>query len=352
MDDFHDHGLLDDEGDDFESGGLLAEGNDLPDDGLLGEGDDFDDPDLLLEGVEPEYPVRVGPMRTLFARMKSLAGRPFWTEGPVQKKRRRAQLLLSMPFVLLGGMTWGFFAAPIIGEGSQLFWTILGAATFGVLFYLEQMLLPMVAAMADRVGLSALAALVWEVGVVGGLMFLFTSVLGAPVIPAVTLAIAVGVIYSLSAEYLVFGSAADHIANLLGMGRGWSGARGSDYSLAEALEKRGDLGAAEEIYKEAMGKNRRDPVPYLRLARLRTRRGLHEEAIDILRRALGVARFSDQGEALAVREIHEIFSTRLGDGSRAAPDLARYLEGQPEGANGEWARRELAYIKERIQLDE
>jgi hypothetical protein len=86
--------------------------------------------------------------------------------------------------------------------------------------------------------------------------------------------------------------------------------------------------------------NRRDPRPHLRLAGIRTRAGFHKEAIDVLRRTLSVARFSPQGEALAVREIHEISSTRLGNSARAAPDLVRYLERQPE----EWAGRELAYI--------
>ena len=57
-------------------------------------------------------------------------------------------------------------------------------------------------------------------------------------------------------EYLVFGSGADHMANLLGLGRGWSGARGSDFSHAEALEKRGDIEGATEIYKEAIRMNR------------------------------------------------------------------------------------------------
>ena len=46
---------------------------------------------------------------------------------------------------------------------------------------------------------------------------------------------------------------------------------------------------------------------------------------------------------------HEISLTGLGDSARAAPDLVRYLERQPEGEHGEWARRELAYIKERIR---
>jgi hypothetical protein len=291
-------------------------------------------------------------VKALVTRLKNVVFRPLWTEGAVQKARRRAQLLLSLPFVLLGGVVWGAFAAPGIGDGSALFWSAIGATGFGLLFYLEQMLLPVVTTLADRIGLGAVAALFWEVGVVGGLIFLFTSVLGAPVVPAVTLAIGVGVLYSLGTEYLVFGSGAHHMANLLGLGSGWSGPRPSlDFSHAEALEARGDLDGAVEVYKDAIWKKKRDPLPYLRLASIRNRTGLHEEAIDILRKALGVARFSPQGEALAVREIHEISSNGLGDPSRSAPDLARYLEGQPEGLNEEWARRELADIKEHIDDD-
>jgi hypothetical protein len=64
-----------------------------------------------------------------------------------------------------------------------------------------------------------------------------------------------------------------------------------------------------------------------------------------------VAKFSPQGEALAVRDIHEISSTRLGDPRRAAPNLARYLDRRPEGVNEEWARRELADIKRLIDQD-
>jgi hypothetical protein len=221
-------------------------------------------------------------VKALVTRLKNVVFRPLWTEGAVQKARRRARLLLSLPFVLLGGVVWGAFASPGIGDGSPLFWSAIGAAGFGLFFYLEQMLLPVVTTLADRIGLGPLAALVWEVGVVGGLIFVFTSVLGAPVVPAVTLAIGVGVMYSVGIEYLVFGSGADHMANLLGLGRGWSGARGPDFSHAEALEVRGDFEGAAEIYKDAIWKRKRDPLPYIRLARIRTRTGLHEEAIDIL----------------------------------------------------------------------
>ena len=287
-------------------------------------------------------------MKALVTRLKKLALRPLWTETDAHKARRRGQLLLSMPFVLLAGLTWGFFSAPAIGEGSTLLWSVLGATGFGLFFYLEQKLLPVVAAIANRVGLGALAALAWEVGIVGGLIFLFTSVLGAPVVPAVALAFGVGVVYSLGMEYLVFGSGADHLANLLGMGRGWSGHRKPDYSHAQALEKRGDLEGAVGIYKEAIWTNRRDPQAYLRLASLRSGMGLHEEAINVLRKALAEARLSSLDEALAVRELHEICSTRLGDSARAAPDLARYLERDPKGEHRDWARRELDQIKERL----
>ena len=254
-----------------------------------------------------------------------------------------------MPFVLLGGLTWGWFAAPAIGQESGLLWSALGAAGFGLFFYLEQRLVPAVASMADRIGLGGFAVLAWEVGVVGGLIFLLTGVLGAPVVPAVAIAVGIGATYSLGMEYLVCGSGADHMVNLLGLGRGWSGTRGSDYSHPEALAKRGDVEGAAEIYKEAIWMNRRDPLPYLRLARIRTRMGVHGEAVDLLRTALQVARLSTQEEAMVVRQIHEICSTQLGDPGRAAPDLARYLERQPEGEHGEWARRELSYIKERIR---
>ena len=108
---------------------------------------------------------------------------------------------------------------------------------------------------------------------------------------------------------------------------------------------------AAEIYKEAIRMNRQDPLPYLRLARIRTRMGVHEEAIDILRTALQVARLSTNEEAMVVRQIHEICSTQLGDPARAAPDLARYLERQPEGEHRKWARSELIYIKGRIRGD-
>jgi hypothetical protein len=136
-------------------------------------------------------------VKALATRLKNLALRPLWTETAVHRARRHIQLLLSMPFVLMGGMTWGCFTSPDIAERSRLLWSVLGASGFGIFFYIEQRLLPVVAALADRIGLGGLAALAWEIGLVSGLMFLFTSVLGAPVVPAVALAIGAGVFPSL-----------------------------------------------------------------------------------------------------------------------------------------------------------
>ena len=64
-----------------------------------------------------------------------------------------------------------------------------------------------------------------------------------------------------------------------------------------------------------------------------------------------MARFTPNREATTIMEIHEIFSAKLGDPARAAPDLARYLDRQPEGGYAKWAHRELAYIKEHMDED-
>ena len=167
-------------------------------------------------------------------------------------------------------------------------------------------------------------------------------------IPAVTTAIGVGAVYSLTMEYLLLGSGADHAANLLGLGRGWSPPRKSDYSYPDALAKQGDLRGAAKAYQEAIWGDRRDPLPYSRLATIRVSMGLPEEAIAVLRKGLTDARFDTHQEARFVRQIHEISASKLNDAARAAPDLARYLERDPEGEHTEWAHRALSHIKEQM----
>ena len=288
-------------------------------------------------------------MKALVSRLKSLAVTPLWTEGHVQKAHRRLRLVLALPFALLGGLTWGWFSAPQLPEGSRLLWSTLGAVTFGLFFYLEERLAPAVAAVADRVGMGALALLAWEGGVVGGLMFLLTGVLGAPVIPAVALAIGVGALYTFTMEYLILGEGADHLLTLIGLGSGLSSAPRADYSLAESLAIRGRLEEAAEVYQEAIWLRRRSPLPYIRLAEIRSRMGLHDQAIRILREAIATARLGAQEESFVIRRIVEISSTSLGNRPRAAPDLVRFLERGPVGEHEEWARSELASIKAQIR---
>jgi tetratricopeptide (TPR) repeat protein len=288
-------------------------------------------------------------VKALVSRLKSLATKPLWTEGHVQKSRRRWRLVLALPFALLGGLTWGWFAAAQLPEASRLLWSTLGAVSFGFFFYLQERLAPAVAAAGERIGIGGLALLAWEVGVIGGLVYLVTGVLGAPTVPAVAIAVSVGALYSIAAEYLLCGGAADSLLALVGRGSGISAAPRMDYSLAESFAVRGRLEEAAEVYEEAIGLRRRTLLPYLRLADIRSRMGVHDEAIRILRSAIDTARPKGQEESFVIRRIVEICSTSLGNRARAAPDLAGFLERRPEGEHAEWARHELAFIKAEIR---
>jgi tetratricopeptide (TPR) repeat protein len=122
-----------------------------------------------------------------------------------------------------------------------------------------------------------------------------------------------------------------------------------DYSLAESFAVRGRLEEAAEIYEEAIWLRRRTLLPYLRLADIRSRMGVHDEAIRILRSAIDTSRPKGQEESLVIRRIVEICSTSLGNRARAAPDLAGFLERRPDSEHAEWARHELAFIKAGIR---
>ena len=96
---------------------------------------------MLKRCLGSACPVLNDSVKALVTRLKKLALSPLWTETAGYKTRRRIQLLLSMPFVLLAGVTWGWFSAPAIGEGSGFFRSMMGASGFGLLFYLEHRLL-------------------------------------------------------------------------------------------------------------------------------------------------------------------------------------------------------------------
>lgn len=283
-------------------------------------------------------------MKGALARLKKLALRPLWVESAAFRARRRFRTLVTMPFALLGGVAWGWFAAPAMSEGSPLFWSSVGAFTFGLFIYLEQKLVPVVAALADRIGVGALSILLWEGGVVGGLAYLLTGVMQAPIVPAVAMAVGAGTLYAVAMEYAL-GPGARHVVSLLGAGTGGSTPRDLEYSQAESMAVRGQAADAADVYLKAIETNPRDGTPYIRLARILSQTGDYEQAILTLRTAFQRARLGADQEAFLVRQIHEICLAKLGDESRSIDDLRRLLERQREGKHAEWARRQLSEIK-------
>lgn len=91
----------------------------------------------------------------------------------------------------------------------------------------------------------------------------------------------------------------------------------------------------------------REVEPYLVVARLlRDRLGRHEDALAWFRRARREAEPTEGEEILIVREIVELASTRLGEPRRAMPELARLVDTRPGTAAAQWARGEMARIRE------
>lgn len=99
----------------------------------------------------PPIPSRVnGPL----TRLEKLALRPLWAESALDRARRRCRTLIATPFAALGGLTWGVFAAPVIGVGSPIFWGALGAFAFPFLMHVERKLVPGFVGLARRLGLG------------------------------------------------------------------------------------------------------------------------------------------------------------------------------------------------------
>ena len=150
-------------------------------------------------------------------RWTKAALRPLWPEGTEYRTRRRCRALIALPFAALAGLTWGVLAAPALEGGSGLFWGVFGAFSFAFATYVEQRLVPGIWTLGEalRNGMGGVAVTASEVGVIGGLFYLLTSVLGAPVVPAVATALGVGAAYAVLVEYVVCGSAASGIARLV-----------------------------------------------------------------------------------------------------------------------------------------
>lgn len=123
----------------------------------------------------------------------------------------------------------------------------------------------------------------------------------------------------------------------------------TDYSHAETLAARGRYDEAIEAYESAVAENPGEPEPYIRIARLlRDELGRFEAAARWFRRVRRDARTSDRQEVLVGRELVELYRDRMDLPFKAAPELARLAERLGDGPEGEWARRELAELKERL----
>jgi hypothetical protein len=119
-----------------------------------------------------------------------------------------------------------------------------------------------------------------------------------------------------------------------------------EYSHAESLAARGMYQEAIDAFEMAVLEDPSDPTPYLRIARInRDQTGGFQDAAKWFKRSLNDAELPSGLSYLIIREIVELYVTKLKDPNRAAPLLARVAEEQAGTREGEWAAEELARIK-------
>jgi tetratricopeptide (TPR) repeat protein len=138
-------------------------------------------------------------------------------------------------------------------------------------------------------------------------------------------------------------------ASVLYMPSGSTTPRRREYSRARALEVRGEYEEAIRAYEAEILEGPRAAEPFLRIARI-----FRDDLKDLdsaehwFRRAQREGKLSS-GEAIRVhRELAEIFLHLRKEPRRAAPELARLVEGYAHTPDGRWAARELAEIKEEM----
>jgi len=152
---------------------------------------------------------------------------------------------------------------------------------------------------------------------------------------------------------IVVAAIAGRGAGVLYMPSGTSTPRRREYSAAEALAVRGEHEGAIIAYQAVIQEVPGDGEAYLRIARI-YRDGLKkpEEALLWFRRAVTEAKLSKGQELLTRREMAEFLIHGLQEPKRAAPDLARLAEAYPDTRDGQWAKEELARIKEEMAREE
>jgi hypothetical protein len=118
------------------------------------------------------------------------------------------------------------------------------------------------------------------------------------------------------------------------------------YSAAQALLARGHYEDAIAAYQHAISEDASDPTPYLQVARiLRDELERYEESASWFRQVHEHPNASSGISLLALREITELYTQKLGQPQKALPLLARLSETQPDSPEGEWATRELVELK-------
>ena len=135
---------------------------------------------------------------------------------------------------------------------------------------------------------------------------------------------------------------------------GKSTPRKKEYSYAESLDMRGEYEDAVSAYELIiLEEDASDPTPYLRNARLyRDKLGRFEDSARWLNRALRESTMHAALATLTRKELVELYRTKLNLPQKAAPMLARIAEEAAGAPEGEWASRELAFVKEQMRAEE
>jgi len=125
------------------------------------------------------------------------------------------------------------------------------------------------------------------------------------------------------------------------------------YSLAESLAVRGRHLEAIAEYRRAAERERDDPEPLIRIARIqRDRLDRPQEALESLRAALARSRPASSTSLLVRREMVELYCGALEEPRRAMPQLARIAAEHDASPSARWARRRLEEMKRQLAVEE
>ncbi|HSG47727.1 MAG TPA: hypothetical protein VLA43_07955 [Longimicrobiales bacterium] len=130
-----------------------------------------------------------------------------------------------------------------------------------------------------------------------------------------------------------------------------TGRRHREYSAPASLAARGLYAEAVSAYEAAALEFPEDPAPCLAAARLCA--GPLADADQALRwfRQARTRGLGGGEERVVIREMVEV-AERGGNGLKAAPDLARYVEERAGTPEGDWAMERLAQLKQTLRATE